>query len=128
MFGRTRTWPSPLFKYPMRLFRSLHSTSPVNKRGSNPNKKVSKAHNPKSGRGLFCKILFWGADWGMRFIILIFLKIRHCLLNDKTQCFVKFLGICPITFKVIWRYVNFNLSFWRGMRFYQSDWTKIQEK
>ena len=46
----------------------------------------------------------------------------------KRNVFVKFWGIRPITFCVTRRYVNFNLSFGRGMRFYHSDWIKIYQK
>ena len=73
-------------------------------------------------------ILLEGTNLGMRSIIPIFLKFKHYLLNDKTQCFVKFWGIRPITFLVTRRYVNFNLSFGRGMRFYHCDWIKIYQK
>ena len=76
----------------------------------------------------FLSIIFEGASLGMRSIITIFLKSRKYLLNDKTQCFVKFLGIRPITFWFTRRYVNFNFIFGRGMRFFLSNWNKIYQK
>ena len=42
--------------------------------------------------------------------------------------YVKILRLRPRTFWIIQRYVDFNLSFGRGMRFYRSDRSKILQK
>ena len=63
--------------------------------------------------------------WSMRSIKAIFLKLTFSLKTPQHSSMWFFFENLTDTYFDLQRYVDFNISNWRGMRFYQSDWSEI---